>query len=285
MQLNTLYNDDCRLHVDEFSNMNVCIVTDPPYNVGYHYEGYEDNLDEYDYLSILRYVIGKHPAVVIHYGESLHKLSMTLNRAPDRCVAWVYNSNTPRQHRDIAFYGIKPDFSKVDIQVVLSAMAATRKFEGGALINSLAQLGSVLLLWFLVGIYILPLFLKKNKPYINKETLLIVSSALCFLLVVISSRVGYSPAFGAFMMGSILSETMEAEDIERTIGPVKDLFGAVFFVSVGMMVSPHVLLAHWPAILALTAAILVGQMTLGSLSFFVTGSIIISEYIWRVRLA
>ena len=156
-----------------------------------------------------------------------------------------------------------------------------RKFAGNVLsvliledifINSLAQLGSVLLLWFLVGIYILPLFLKKNKPYINKETLLIVSSALCFLLVVISSRVGYSPAFGAFMMGSILSETMEAEDIERTIGPVKDLFGAVFFVSVGMMVSPHVLLAHWPAILALTAAILVGQMTLGSLSFFVTGS-------------
>lgn len=113
MQLNTIYNDDCRLHVDEFSNMKVCIVTDPPYNVGYHYEGYEDNLDEYDYLSILRYVIGKNPAVVIHYGESLHKLSMTLNRAPDRCVAWVYNSNTPRQHRDIAFYGIKPEFSKV----------------------------------------------------------------------------------------------------------------------------------------------------------------------------
>ena len=74
------------------------------------------------------------------------------------------------------------------------------------------------------------------------------------------------------MMGSILSETMEAEDIEKTIGPVKDLFGAVFFVSVGMMVSPYVLLQHWPAILALTAAILIGQMIFGSLSFFVTGS-------------
>lgn len=167
---------------------------------------------------------------------------------------------------------ILEDILGILLMVVLSAMAATRKFEGGALINSLAQLGSVLLLWFIVGIYILPLFLKKNKPYINKETLLIVSSALCFLLVVISSQVGYSPAFGAFMMGSILSETMEAEDIEHTIGPVKDLFGAVFFVSVGMMVSPHVLFAHWGAILALTAAILVGQMTLGSLSYFVTGS-------------
>lgn len=166
---------------------------------------------------------------------------------------------------------ILEDILGILLMVVLSAMAATRKFEGGALFNSLTQLGSVLLLWFLVGIYILPLFLKKNKKYINKETLLIVSSAFCFLLVVLSSKAGYSPAFGAFMMGSILSETMEAEDIEHTIGPVKDLFGSVFFVSVGMMVSPGVLIEHWPAILAITVAILIGQMTLGSLSFFVTG--------------
>lgn len=167
---------------------------------------------------------------------------------------------------------ILEDILGILLMVVLSAMAATRRFEGGELLNSLTQLGSVLLLWFLVGIYILPLFLKENKKYINKETLLIVSSALCFMLVVISSKVGYSPAFGAFMMGSILSETLEAEDIERTIGPVKDLFGAVFFVSVGMMVSPHVLVEHWAAILALTVAILLGQMVLGSASFFVTGS-------------
>ena len=167
---------------------------------------------------------------------------------------------------------ILEDILGILLMVVLSAMAATRKFEGGALLNSLTQLGSVLILWFLVGIYILPLFLKKNKKYINKETLLIVSSAFCFLLVVISSEVGYSPAFGAFMMGSILSETIEAEDIEHTIGPVKDLFGAIFFVSVGMMVSPCVLIEHWTAILSITVAILVGQMTLGSLSFFVTGS-------------
>lgn len=167
---------------------------------------------------------------------------------------------------------ILEDILGILLMVVLSAMAATRKFEGGALLNSLTQLGSVLLLWFLVGIYILPLLLKKNKKYINKETLLIVSSALCFFLVVISSEVGYSPAFGAFMMGSILSETIEAEDIENTIGPVKDLFGSIFFVSVGMMVSPNVLMEHWTAILGITIAILIGQMTLGSLSFFVTGS-------------
>ena len=167
---------------------------------------------------------------------------------------------------------ILEDILGILLMVVLSAVAATRKFEGGALLNSLIQLGSVLILWFLVGIYILPLFLKKNKKYINKETLLIVSSAFCFLLVVISSEVGYSPAFGAFMMGSILSETIEAEDIEHTIGPVKDLFGAIFFVSVGMMVSPSVLIEHWTAIISITIAILVGQMTLGSLSFFVTGS-------------
>ena len=167
---------------------------------------------------------------------------------------------------------ILEDILGILLMVVLSAMAATRRFEGGELLNSLVQLGSVLLLWFLVGIYILPLFLNKNIKYINKETLLIVSSALCFLLVVISSKVGYSPAFGAFMMGSILSETTEAESIEKTISPVKDLFGAVFFVSVGMMVSPNVLIQHWQAILAITVAILLGQMTLGSMSFFLTGS-------------
>ena len=113
VQIDSLYNEDCRRFADKFSKIKICIVTDPPYNVGYHYDGYEDNLDEYDYLSLLRYVVGKNPAVIIHYSESLHKISMVLNRAPERCVSWVYNSNTQRQHREIAFYGIKPDFSKV----------------------------------------------------------------------------------------------------------------------------------------------------------------------------
>lgn len=113
MITDAIYNDDCRILVDYLRDMKVCIVTDPPYNINYHYENYKDNLSEYDYLSTLRYVIGNKPAVIIHYAESLHKLSMVMNRAPDRIVSWVYNSNTPRQHRDIAFYGINPDFTKV----------------------------------------------------------------------------------------------------------------------------------------------------------------------------
>lgn len=113
IQIDKVYNGDCQTMTSLFQSMKVCIVTDPPYNVGYHYQGYDDNLDEYDYLSLLRFVIGKNPAVILHYSESINKLSIALNRAPERCVSWVYNSNTPRQHREIALYGIKPDFTKV----------------------------------------------------------------------------------------------------------------------------------------------------------------------------
>ena len=97
----------------KFKNRYICIVTDPPFNVGYHYNTYKDNMDEYEYYHWLKTILGNVPKVVIHYPESLHRLSIELNEIPDRVISWVYNSNTPRQHRDIAFYGIKPDFSKV----------------------------------------------------------------------------------------------------------------------------------------------------------------------------
>lgn len=113
IQLDVVYNGDSQSFMQNLNGIKFCVVTDPPYNVGYHYNEYSDNLDEYDYLSLLRFIIGKNPAVIIHYSESINKLSIALNRAPERCVSWVYNSNTPRQHREIAFYGINPDFSKV----------------------------------------------------------------------------------------------------------------------------------------------------------------------------
>lgn len=164
------------------------------------------------------------------------------------------------------------DILGILLMVVLSTIAATRKFEGMALIHSLMGLGSVLLLWFLVGISVLPIILKRYKKYMNRETLMIVSLAMCFLLVVVSSKAGYSPAFGAFMMGSILAETVEAEQIEKAVSPIKDLFGAIFFVSVGMMVNPAVLVEYWNIILVLTACIILGQMTIGSMSYLITGS-------------
>jgi len=149
-------------------------------------------------------------------------------------------------------------------------LAVSRTFQGIELIKSLMQLMFFLMLWFLVGIYLLPLLLRKAKNYINNETLLVVSVGLCFLLAVIASKVGYSPAFGAFMMGSILAETLEAENIEKSVGSLRDLFGAVFFVSVGMMVEPSVLKEYWLPILVLTFGVVLGQMFFGSLSYFAT---------------
>ena len=162
------------------------------------------------------------------------------------------------------------DILGILLMVMLSALAVSRTFQGLALIKSLMQLGFFLLLWFIVGIYLLPLLLRKAKKYINSETLLVVSVGLCFLLAVIASKVGYSPAFGAFMMGSILAETLEAENIEKGVSSLRDLFGAVFFVSVGMMVEPSVLIEYWLPVLVLTLGVVLGQMFFGSMSFFAT---------------
>ena len=167
---------------------------------------------------------------------------------------------------------ILEDILGILLMVMLSAMAVSNRLEGAQLVRSLVQLGFFLILWFIVGIYVVPLILRKYKEYINTETLLIVSVGLCFLLVVVASYVGYSPAFGAFMMGSILAETVEAERIEHTVSSLKDLFGAIFFVSVGMLVNPSVLLEYWLPIVVITLAVIIGQTTLGSLSYFVAGN-------------
>ena len=161
------------------------------------------------------------------------------------------------------------DILGILLMVMLSALAVSRTFEGTELIKSLLKLGFFLMLWFLVGIYLVPLVFRKAKRYINSETLLVVSVGLCFFLAVSASEVGYSPAFGAFMMGSILAETLEAENIEKSVSSLRDLFGAVFFVSVGMMVEPSVLIEYWLPILVLTLAVVLGQMFFGSLSFFI----------------
>lgn len=165
---------------------------------------------------------------------------------------------------------ILEDILGILLMVMLSALAVSRTFEGTELIKSFLKLGFVLMLWFMVGIYLVPLIFRKAKKYINSETLLVVSVGLCFLLAASASEVGYSPAFGAFMMGSILAETLEAENIEKSVSSLRDLFGAVFFVSVGMMVEVSVLTEYWLPILVLTLAVMLGQMFFGSLSFFVT---------------
>ena len=111
-------------------------------------------------------------------------------------------------------------------------MALKNNFEGVEMFGSIGKLLFFLILWFIVGIYLIPQFLKRLRKLMNQETLLIVSLGLCFGMVMLAAHTGFSAAFGAFIMGSILAETVEAESISHLVKPVKDLFGAVFFVSV-----------------------------------------------------
>lgn len=166
---------------------------------------------------------------------------------------------------------ILEDILGILLMVVLSAMAAVGRFEGADLVNNLSQLAFLLILWFVVGIFTIPLFLRRNKKWISGETLLIVSIGLCFMMVEFASEAGYSSALGAFMMGSILAETTMAEEIEKIVAPVKDLFGAIFFVSVGMLVDPAVLVAYWQPVLVITLVILIGQTIFGTCSFILSG--------------
>ena len=167
---------------------------------------------------------------------------------------------------------ILEDILGIVVMVLLSAMAVSNKLQGTELIASLLKLGFFLLVWFVVGMWAVPTFLHSNRSFINKETLVIVSIGLCFLMVVVADSVGYSTALGAFMMGSILAETIEAERIDSAISSIKDLFGAIFFVSVGMMVSPVDLVNHWLPIIVLVATILVGQVVFGTMGYLLSGS-------------
>lgn len=163
------------------------------------------------------------------------------------------------------------DILAIVLMVMLSTLAVSKEFEGIQMLTSILQLGFFLILWFVVGIYFIPLFLKKAKPLMNEETLLITALALCFGMVVFASAVGFSAAFGAFVMGSILSETVEAKQIEHLVTPVKNLFGAIFFVSVGMMVDVALIIEYIVPILCIIVAIMLGQTILSTLGFLLSG--------------
>ena len=159
---------------------------------------------------------------------------------------------------------ILEDILAIVLMVMLSTVAVSQNFEGMEMVYSIVKLLFFLVLWFVVGIYVIPTFLKRSRRWMGNETLLIVSLAMCFGMVVLAAKVGFSPAFGAFILGSILAETVEAENIARLVAPVKDLFGAIFFVSVGMMVDPSMIVEYAGPILAITCAILLGQVIFGS---------------------
>lgn len=108
-----LYNGNCLEIMKTLDLTNAYIVTDPPFNISYHYGEYKDNLPEDEYLKRLGEIFNNTPFVVIHYPETIYKIAFQIGKVPERVVSWVYNSNTARQHRDIAFFDIKPDFNKV----------------------------------------------------------------------------------------------------------------------------------------------------------------------------
>ena len=166
---------------------------------------------------------------------------------------------------------ILEDILAIVMMVMLSAIASGNNPDGGQMLESVLRIGFFLVLWLVVGIFAVPLILKAVRRLINNEVLLIVALGLCCAMAVFSTKVGFSSAFGAFIMGSILAETVEAEHIEKLVEPVKNLFGAVFLVSVGMLVDPKILVDYAVPIMCLVLTILVGQSVFGTFSFMLGG--------------
>lgn len=166
---------------------------------------------------------------------------------------------------------ILEDILAIVMMVMLSTVASGNSPDGVQILGSIMKIGFFLVLWFVVGLFAIPLFLRSVRKILNNETLLIVSLGFCCLMAVTSTQVGFSAAFGAFVMGSILAETVEADKIIRLVDPVKNLFGAIFFVSVGMLVKPDVIVQYALPILLLVITILVGQALFGTLGYLLGG--------------
>ena len=166
---------------------------------------------------------------------------------------------------------ILEDILAIVMMVLLSAVASGNNPDGEQMLGSIVKIIFFLVLWLVVGIFAIPALLRDVRKLINNEVLLIVSLGLCCAMAVFSTKVGFSSAFGAFIMGSILAETIEAERIEKLVEPVKNLFGAIFFVSVGMLVDPSILVDYALPIFLLVMTILVGQAIFGTISFMLGG--------------
>ena len=163
------------------------------------------------------------------------------------------------------------DLVAVVLMVLLSTLAIGKEFEGMAMLESVGKLVLFLVFWSVLGIYLVPTLLKRVKRYLNGETLLVVALAFCLGMVMLATKAGFSAALGAFVMGSLLAETTESASIEKLVQPVKDLFGAIFFVSVGMMVEPAMLWEYLGPILLLVCLVLAGQVFFGTLGVVLAG--------------
>ncbi len=166
---------------------------------------------------------------------------------------------------------IMEDLVAVLLMVLLSTLAVSQSSAGTEMLIALLKLAFFLCLWFLTGIYLLPSILKAVSKWLSNETLLIVAIGLCLGMVVLASQVGFSSALGAFIMGSILAETVYGEKIEHLVTPVKNLFGAIFFVSVGMLIDLKLLLQYAGPVLLLTAIVVVGKTVFVSSGALIAG--------------
>jgi CPA2 family monovalent cation:H+ antiporter-2 len=160
---------------------------------------------------------------------------------------------------------ILEDIVAVVLLVLLSSIAVKNSFEGVELLKKIGVLAVTLVVWFIVGILIIPTFLRKVRPYMNDETLIILALGLCLGMVLTAEEAGFSSALGAFVMGMVLAETLEAHRIEHLMAPLKNVFAAIFFVSVGMMINPASLVSYWPSILFVSVVIIVGMIVFGTL--------------------
>jgi CPA2 family monovalent cation:H+ antiporter-2 len=166
---------------------------------------------------------------------------------------------------------IVQDLVAILMMVLLSTVAVSQQFSGGELLQSVFKLVFFLTIWFMGGIFFIPTLLKRAKHLLTDEMMLIISLALCLMMVILATSVGFSPALGAFIMGSIIAETTQAEHIEHLVKPVKDLFGAVFFVSVGMLIDPHTLYDYALPVAILTLVTIFGQSVSSTIGALLSG--------------
>ena len=157
------------------------------------------------------------------------------------------------------------DIVAVVLLVLLSSIAVKNSFEGVELLKKVGVLIMTLAIWFVVGILIIPTLIRKVRPYLNDETLIILALGLCLGMVLTAEEAGFSSALGAFVMGMILAETLESHRIEHLMAPLKNVFAAIFFISVGMMINPASLATYWSSILFVSIVIIVGMITFGTL--------------------
>ena len=163
------------------------------------------------------------------------------------------------------------DLVAVVMMVVLSSIAINQTVESGEMLRSILKLSFFLIIWFTIGIFVLPTLFKRFRRVLSDEMMLIIAMGLCFLMAIFSVESGFSLALGAFVMGSILAGTVEAERIEHVVAPVKDLFGAVFFISVGMMVDPDVIVQYGGMIALLSVVVVVGMIIFGTFGMLSAG--------------